>query len=265
MTSQPSAGPSLGHDPDRFAGKVALITGASRGIGLAVAARIVAEGGRVAVTARKPEPLQEAVTALGGHQVALGIAGRADDPDHQLETVERVQREYGRLDVLVNNTGINPAYGRLTELDEGAARKIMDVNVLAALCWTRQALDHGLGAHGAGAVVNVASVAGQRPAPGIAFYGVSKSALIGLTVQLAAELAPDVRVNAVAPAVVRTRFAAALYEADEEKAAAAYPLGRLGEPEDVAAAVAFLASSDAAWVTGQTLTLDGGAGLRATL
>ena len=256
-------------DPDtaarRFAGKTALITGASRGIGLAVAARIVAEGGRVAVTARKPEPLEEAAASLGGHGVALAIAGRADDPDHQREAFELIEREFGRLDVLVNNTGINPAYGPLTELDEGVARKIMDVNVLAALAWTRGALEHGLGASGPGAIVNIASVAGQHPAPGIAYYGVSKSALIGLTFQLAAELAPNVRVNAVAPAVVKTRFAEALYAADEAKAAAAYPLRRLGEPEDIGAAVAFLASSDAAWITGQTLTVDGGAALRASL
>ncbi len=249
----------------RFAGKTALVTGASRGIGLAVAARIVAEGGRVAITARKPEPLQEAAASLGGHEVALAIAGRADDPDHQREALELVQREFGRLDVLVNNTGINPAYGRLTELDDGVARKIMDVNVLAALSWTRLALEHGLGDDSPGAIVNMASVAGQHPAPGIAYYGVSKAALIGLTVQLAAELAPKVRVNAVAPAVVKTRFAQALYAEDEAKAAAAYPLGRLGEPEDIGAAVAFLASADAAWITGQTLTIDGGAGLRASL
>src|SRR6185437_14963577 len=116
-----------------------------------------------------------------------------------------------------------------------------------------------------GAVVNIASVAGLSPAPGIAFYGVSKAALIGLTVQLAAELSPGVRVNAVAPAVVKTRFAATLYESDEAAAAAAYPLQRLGEPADVAAAVAFLASTDASWLTGQTLVLDGGMGLRTSL
>lgn len=248
----------------RFVGKTALVTGASRGIGLAVAARIVAEGGRVAITARKPEPLQEAVRSLGGHEVALGIAGRADDGDHRTEALELVEREFGGLDVLVNNTGINPHYGPLTEIDEGAARKIMDVNVLSALLWSRAALDHGLGAT-PGAIVNIASVAGLHPAPGIAYYGVSKSALIGLTTQLAAELAPAVRVNAVAPAVIKTRFAEALYAADEAKAAAGYPLGRLGEPEDVAAAVAFLACSDSAWITGQTLTIDGGAGLRASL
>ena len=174
-------------------------------------------------------------------------------------------REFGRIDVLVNNTGINPAYGPLTELDESAARKIMDVNVLSALSWTRHALDAGLGADGSGAIVNVASVAGLAPSPGIGYYGVSKSALIGLTMQLAAELSPRVRVNAVAPAVVKTRFAEALYVDHEAEAAAAYPLGRLGEPEDIGAAVAFLASPDAAWITGQTLVIDGGLSLRASL
>ena len=125
----------------------------------------------------------------------------------------------------------------------------------------RQAVAHGLGRNSPGAVVNIASIAGLRPAPGIAYYGVSKSALIGLTVQLAAELAPSTRVNAVAPAVVKTRFAAALYEGHEEEAASRYPLGRLGVPDDVASAVAFLASADASWVTGQTLVLDGGVSL----
>jgi NAD(P)-dependent dehydrogenase (short-subunit alcohol dehydrogenase family) len=176
--------------------------------------------------------------------------------------VREVTQTFGPLDVLVNAAGVNPAYGPLTDLDEGAARKIMDVNVLAALSWSRLALEHGLGANAHGAIVNIASIAGMRPSPGIAYYGVSKAALIGLTVQLAAELAPRVRVNAIAPAVVRTRFAARLYEADEAAAAAAYPLGRLGEPDDVAAAAAFLASTDAAWVTGQTLILDGGMGLK---
>jgi NAD(P)-dependent dehydrogenase (short-subunit alcohol dehydrogenase family) len=164
--------------------------------------------------------------------------------------------------VLVNNAGINPAYGPLRELDEAAARKIMEVNVLAALSWSRRAIEAGLGDAGPAAIVNMASVAGLSPAPGIAYYGVSKAALISLTVQLAAELAPGIRVNAIAPAVVKTRFAAALYEQDEAGAAAGYPLGRLGEPEDIGAAAAFLASSDAAWITGQTLVVDGGAGLR---
>lgn len=257
-----TSGSSLGQ---RFDGRVALVTGASRGIGLAVAERLLAEGAQVVITARKPEGLAEAAGHLGQADRVLTVAGRGDDPDHQAEAVRAAVSRFGRLDVLVNNTGINPAYGPLSELDDSAARKIMDVNVLAALQWTRRAVAAGLGSDGAGAVVNVASVAGLHPAPGIAFYGVSKAALIGLTVQSAAELAPNVRVNAVAPAVVKTRFATALYAHDEEGVAAGYPLGRLGEPADIGAAVAFLASADAAWITGQTLVIDGGAGLRASL
>ncbi len=242
-----------------------MITGASRGIGLAVAQRLVAEGARVCVTARKAEGLAAAVEQLGGPEVAVSVAGRADDPEHQAEAIATAVGTFGRIDVLVNNTGINPAYGPLTELDEDIARKIMDVNVLAALSWVRRALGAGLGANGPGAVVNVASIAGLTPAPGIAYYGVSKSALIGLTMQLAAELSPTVRVNAVAPAVVKTKFAAALYESNEAEVAKSYPLGRLGEPDDIAAAVAFLASADAAWITGQTLVIDGGIRLTATI
>ena len=141
----------------------------------------------------------------------------------------------------------------------------MEVNVLAALSWVKQAIAAGLGSRDGAAIVNIASIAGLHPAPGIAYYGVSKAALIGLTTQLASELAPRIRVNAVAPAVVKTRFATALYEGHEAETAANYALGRLGTPEDVAAAVAFLASEDAAWVTGQTLVLDGGVTLKSAL
>jgi NAD(P)-dependent dehydrogenase (short-subunit alcohol dehydrogenase family) len=256
MTSSP-----LGQ---RFAGQVALVTGASRGIGLAVAHRLVAEGARVVVTARKPDGLAAAIEQLGA-EAAVAVAGAADDPDHQQQAIETAVDRFGGLDVLINNTGINPVYGPLTELDEPAARKILEVNVLAALSWTRRAVAAGLGAARQGAVVNMASVAGLAPAPGIAWYGVSKSALIGLTVQLAAELAPRVRVNAIAPAIVKTRFATALYADDEEGTAAAYPLQRLGEPADIGAAAAFLASGDASWMTGQSLVIDGGAGLRSGL
>jgi 3-oxoacyl-[acyl-carrier protein] reductase len=246
----------------RFAGRVALVTGASRGIGLAAAARIAAEGGRVCLTARKEEGLRTAVDGInaaagGGGVRAIGVAGRADDESHQLSTVERVLAEFGRLDVLVNNSGINPTYGPLLELDTGAARKTLEVNVVAALSWVRVAHRAYLGEHG-GAVVNVASVAGLRPAGGLGIYGISKAALIHLTAQLAVELAPRVRVNAVAPAVVKTRFATALFEGREDEVSRAYPMGRLGVPEDVASTVAYLASDDAAWVTGQTLVVDGG-------
>lgn len=242
---------------ERFAGQTAIVTGASRGIGLAIAERVVAEGGRVVITGRKPEPLAEAVDGLGGPDVALGVPGRADDADHQDEAIARAIETFGSADLLVNNTGINPVYGPLIELDLDAARKIVEVNCLAAIAWTQKLHKAWLAEHG-GAVVNVASVGGIRPAPGIAMYGASKAMLIHLTEELAVELGPDIRVNAIAPAVVKTKFATALYEGREDEVAAAYPLKRLGVPSDIGSVTAFLLSEDSAWMTGQTLVIDGG-------
>ena len=247
---------------ERFVGRVALVTGASRGIGLSIARRLVAEGASVVLTARRHEALDAAVAGLG--ERAVGIAGRADDPEHRAAVFALIAQRFGRIDHVVNNAGINPAYGALTDIDADVARKIFDVNVLAALEWSRDAVAGGL-ARDRGSIVNVASIAGVSAAPGIAFYGVSKGALIALTLQLAAEFAPRIRVNAVAPAVIKTAFARTLYEGREAEAAAHYPLARLGEPTDVAGPVAFLLSDDAAWITAQTIVIDGGASMRSVL
>jgi NAD(P)-dependent dehydrogenase (short-subunit alcohol dehydrogenase family) len=241
----------------RFDGKVAIVTGASRGIGFAVAERIVADGGRVCITARKAETLAEAAAALGGPEHAIFVAGAADDAAHQDEVVAATIEAFGGIDFLVNNTGINPVYGRMIDVDLDAANKIFQVNVVAAIAWAQKVYRASLAEHG-GAIVNIASVAGRLPAPGIGTYGASKAALIHVTEELAVELGPNIRVNAVAPGVVKTRFATALYEGKEDEVSAAYPLKRLGEPDDIGSVVAFLLSDDAAWVTGQTVTIDGG-------
>jgi len=245
----------------RFDGKTALVTGASRGIGLAIAQGLVDDGARVAITARGQEALDAAVVGLGGTGHAIGIAGKADSAEHRSEVFATIAHEFGQLDFLVNNAGINPAYGALADVGEDAVRKIFEVNVLGTLAWSREAVAAGLTT----SIVNIASIAGVTAAPGIAIYGVSKAALINLTAQLAFELAPAIRVNAVAPAVIKTDFAKALYEGREDKVAAAYPLKRLGIATDVSGPVCFLLSEDAAWITGQTVIIDGGATLAPVL
>jgi NAD(P)-dependent dehydrogenase (short-subunit alcohol dehydrogenase family) len=245
----------------RFDGKTALVTGASRGIGLAIARRLVDDGARVVVTARGQESLDAAVAELGGSGKAIGIAGKADSADHRAEVFTAIASEFGSLDYLVNNAGINPAYGNALDVSDDAVRKIFEVNVLGSLAWSRDAVAAGLTT----AIVNVASIAGVTAAPGIALYGVSKAALINLTTQLGFELAPGIRVNAVAPAVIKTDFAKALYEGREAEVAANYPMGRLGIPSDVAGPVTFLLSDDAAWITGQTVIIDGGGSLAPVL
>ncbi|MEU3439433.1 SDR family oxidoreductase [Streptomyces griseoincarnatus] len=242
-------------------GKVALITGASRGIGYGVAEALVARGDRVCITGRNEDALKEAVEQLGADR-AVYVAGKAHDEAHQALAVDRVMEAFGRVDYLVNNAGTNPVFGPIADLDLNVARKVFETNVISALGFAQKTW-HAWQKDNGGAIVNIASVAGIAPSPFIAAYGVSKAALINLTQQLAHEFAPKVRVNAIAPAVVKTKFAQALYEGREEEAAASYPLGRLGVPSDIGGATAFLTSDQSDWVTGQTLVVDGGIFLNA--
>ncbi len=250
----------------RHEGAVAIVTGASRGIGLGIAERLVAEGARVVITARRAEALADAVEHLGGPANAIGVAGNAADEAHQDEVIAAARDTFGGLHLLVNNTGINPSYGPMLEGDTDLARKVLDVNVVAAFSWIKKVVAAGIGdAEHPAAVVNIASVAGLGASGVIGWYGVSKAALIHLTTELGHQLGPQVRVNAVAPAVVKTKFAEALYEGREEKVADAYPMKRLGTPEDIAGAVSFLLSADSSWITGQTMTIDGGVTLGVAL
>ncbi|GAB1512983.1 SDR family oxidoreductase [Actinophytocola sp. KF-1] len=245
--------------PD-FKGKVALVTGASRGIGHAIAVELARGGAAVTISSRKADQIAAAADELRGlvpDARVLAVPANTGNDDDRAEVVRRTVEEFGSLDVLINNTGINPTYGPLADADLGAVRKLFDVNVVGALGYVQLALKAWMAEHG-GSIVNIASVAGLRSSGVIAAYGASKAALIRLTEELAWQLGPKVRVNAVAPAVVKTKFAEALYSADEEAAAARYPMRRLGDPADVAQLVAFLASDQASWITGETVRVDGG-------
>ncbi|MFP5333611.1 MAG: SDR family oxidoreductase [Acidimicrobiia bacterium] len=245
----------------RLDGQVAIVTGATRGIGLATARMLLESGADgVTITSRRTENVEAAADELAeagfGPDRVLALAARADDDADAERTVTETLARFGRVDILVNNAGTNPSGGPILDVDMGAIDKTWQVNQRAPLVWSRYACKAWMEQHG-GSIVNVASVGGLRPSPVIGAYNVSKAALIHLTHQLAFELAPKVRVNAVAPAIVKTKLSELLWQ-DEQAAARTHPLNRLGVPEDVAAAITFLVSDQASWITGVVLPVDGG-------
>lgn len=241
-----------------LAGRTAIVTGASRGIGLAAAAALHDAGANVVLTARTEEAARAAADSVGPR--ALGIGAHATDEDLARACVERTMEAFGSVDVLVNNAGTNPAYGPVLAQDHGRFAKTLDVNLWAPILWSRLVVDAWMGEHG-GSIINIVSIGGMRVGPFLGAYNISKAALLHMTRQLALELAPKVRVNAIAPGLVKTQFAKALWQTNEEAVAARTPLRRLGEPDDIAPAALFLASDAGAWVTGEVMVVDGGASL----
>jgi NAD(P)-dependent dehydrogenase (short-subunit alcohol dehydrogenase family) len=247
----------------RLDGKTALITGASRGIGQATALAFAAAGASVMLSSRKADALAEAASVIDrakgdrAGEVDWQVAN-AGDPEQASACVAAAVERFGKLDILVNNAATNPYYGPIIDLDTPRADKTVRVNQTGYLEWTRAAWRAGMSEHG-GVVLNVASIGGLSVEGGIGWYNVTKAAVIHLTSQLAGELGPKVRVNAVAPGLVKTEFARALWEAGEESIARRMPLRRLGEVEDIASAALFLCSDAASWITGHTLVIDGGA------
>jgi len=242
----------------RLDGKVALVTGGSKGIGRAIAHAYAAAGAKVMISSRKEDALRAAAADMPG--TVEWFAANAGDPDDAAACVDATVRRLGGIDILVNNAATNPYMGPMIDIDVARADKTVQVNQRGVLVWTQLAWKAGMSDRG-GAVINMASTGGLAVTPGIAYYSVTKAAVIHITRQLGFELAPKVRVNAIAPGLVKTDMARALWETSEEAIARRTPLRRLGVPEDIANMALFLASDAASWITGQTFVVDGGAQL----
>lgn len=238
-----------------LSGKTALVTGASKGIGAAIAKVLAESGANVMLSSRKIDALERAADAIDGQTACF--AANAGRPEEARAAVAATVEKFGSLDVLVNNAATNPYYGRSIDIDLPRFDKIVEVNLRGPLVWTQEAWKQAMADKG-GVVINISSVGGLKFSGPIGIYDTSKAALIHLTKHLASELGPKVRVNAIAPGLVKTDFARALWEPSGEDAERPWPLRRLGLPVDIAQAALFLCSDLSSWITGEVLTVDGG-------
>ena len=246
-----------------LSGRVALVTGASRGIGSAIALALVEHGAKVVLSSRKQADLDAEAERINNQfpDRAVAIAAHAGRQEDLERLVKATMDRFGRIDILINNAGTNPYVGPVLEAEAAAWDKTFEVNVRGYFLLTKLVYKAWMEEHG-GAVVNVASVGGIRPGPGLGVYNITKAAVIFLTRQLAREIGGKVRVNAIAPGLIKTRFAEALWgnEAILDRIVSANPMARIGTPEEIAGAVVFLVSDSASYVNGDVIVIDGGGG-----
>ena len=238
-----------------LSGRVALVTGASKGIGAAIAGLLAESGASVMLSSRKIDALEETASGISGDTAVF--AAHAGRPEEAEACVAATVDRFGGLDILVNNAATNPYYGRAIDIDLPRFDKTVEVNLRGPLVWTQEAWRQSMSEKG-GVVLNISSVGAMKHSGPIGIYDMTKAALIHLTKHLATELGPQVRVNAIAPGLVKTDFARALWEPAGEDAPRPWPLRRIGRPEDIANAALYLCSDLSSWVTGEVLTVDGG-------
>ncbi len=244
-----------------LSGKVAVVTGASRGLGSAIAEGLAEQGASVVLSSRKQQDLDREAEQINGRfsGLALAIAAHAGREEDLARLVEETMSRLGRIDILVNNAGTNPYFGPLIEADQAVWDKTFEVNLRGYFLLTKLAVRAWMGEHG-GAVLNIASTGGLRPSVGLGVYDVTKAGVVMLTRQLARELGGKVRVNCIAPGLFKTRFAEALWANEEiyKRVLTNNPMGRIGQPEEIAGAACFLVSDAASYVNGAVLVIDGG-------
>lgn len=274
-----STSPNTTANFDRYqlAGHTAIVTGGTRGIGRATAKQLAACGANVFITSRKQDAADTAATELNAELAdwakaagaagtagagslgrIIGVAGHAGDADAATAVCDRAAEEFGSLDILVNNAGTNPAFGPVHQQSPEVIQKVFAINATAPAIWAGAAVSAGLGKLRQGTIVNVSSIGALTMEDHIGIYNASKAALVHLTKQMARELAPNIRVNAISPGVVRTKLSEALWKENEAAVNAITPLARIGEPEDIAEAITFLAAPNSSWITGANLVIDGG-------
>ena len=239
-------------------GKTAIVTGASRGIGKAIAKSFVDAGAQVMLTSRKLDALQAAAKEMDGETDVF--AANAGEIDQAQACIDATMKRFGKIDILVNNAATNPYYGQTLGVDSARFDKTFQVNLKGPLFWSQAVLNASM-QNNPGVILNIASVGGLRAEQGLGVYNLTKAAVIHLTSQLACELGKT-RVVGIAPGLVKTLFASVLIENVGDKLASALPTKRLGEPQDIANLALFLCSDLASWITGETYVIDGGAGVR---